>query len=266
MLCRQSRRSSIGVLRCRSETRFKPEHFHMPSQLAERSPASAARPAANLLPDRHRPTAPNRRLPASPHPPRFEGTSEHHLCLEAATSSAKMVMSRIYSNTEKVRRWFLIDWPSRVLGIAFIGLGLLFVAQGMEQSIAPIAMTPEEMHRMGQGVLSAPGMQQVNLVGDPAKPGPYTLRLKFPKGLRIAPHTHPDSRELTVLSGLLAAGYGEKFDADHLKLLPAGSFFTQPKHVPHYMEIKEDTVLQISGMGPSQRIFVVPMDTTSDRD
>jgi quercetin dioxygenase-like cupin family protein len=163
---------------------------------------------------------------------------------------------------EKVRSWFLIDWPSRLLGIAFICLGLLLVAPGMDQSIAPIALTPEEMHRMGQGALSAPGMEQLNLVGDPSKPGPYTLRLKFRKGLRIAPHTHPDSRELTVLSGLLAAGYGEKFDADHLKLLPAGSFFTQPKNVPHYMEIKEDTVLQISGMGPSQRLFDAPMETT----
>jgi quercetin dioxygenase-like cupin family protein len=149
-----------------------------------------------------------------------------------------------------------------VPGIAFIGAGLLLIAAGREQSMAPIALTPGEMQWMGPAALLAPGMQQVNLVGDPDKPGPYTLRLKFPKGLRIAPHTHPDSRELTVLSGLLATGYGEKFDAEHLKVLPAGSFYTEPKNVPHYIEIKEDTLLQISGMGPSRRVFVAPMDTT----
>jgi quercetin dioxygenase-like cupin family protein len=153
-----------------------------------------------------------------------------------------------------------------VLGIAFIGSGLLLIAAGREQSMGPIALTPEEMQWMEQGALSVPGMQQVNLVGDPAKPGPYTLRLKFPKGLRIAPHAHPDSREVTVLSGLLATGYGEKFDADQLTVLPAGSFYTEPKNVPHYIEIKEDTALQISGMGPSQGIFVAPMITTGDRD
>jgi quercetin dioxygenase-like cupin family protein len=154
----------------------------------------------------------------------------------------------------------LIDWPSRALGIAFIGSGLVLAAGGMEQSTAPVVLTPQEMHWMAQGALSAPGMEQVNLVGDPAKAGPYTLRLKFPKRLRVAPHTHPDSREVTVLSGLFTTGYGEKFDAGQLKVLPAGSFYTEPKNVPHYIEIKEDTVLQVSGMGPSQRNFVAPAD------
>jgi len=96
----------------------------------------------------------------------------------------------------------------------------------------------------------------VFLVGDPAKPGPYTLRLKFPKGFKIAPHTHPDSREVTILSGIFATGYGEKFDAANLKVLPAGSFYTEPANVPHYIQIEEDTILQVSGTGPSGRRFV----------
>lgn len=99
-------------------------------------------------------------------------------------------------------------------------------------------------------------MEQVNLVGDPAKPGRYTLRLKFPKGFTIAPHTHPDSREVTIISGTFATGYGERFDADKLKILPAGSFYTEPANVPHYIEIKEEVVLQVSGTGPSGRLFV----------
>jgi quercetin dioxygenase-like cupin family protein len=111
-----------------------------------------------------------------------------------------------------------------------------------------------------QGGLAAAGMEQLNLLGDPAKPGPYTLRLKFPKGFRVAPHTHPDSREVTILSGTFATGYGEKFDATKLKVLPAGSFYTEPANVPHYIEIDEDTVLQVSGMGPSGRQFVKPSD------
>jgi hypothetical protein len=28
--------------------------------------------------------------------------------------------------------------------------------------------------------------------------------------------------------------------------------------VPHYIEIEEDTVLQVSGMGPSGRKFIIP--------
>jgi quercetin dioxygenase-like cupin family protein len=82
------------------------------------------------------------------------------------------------------------------------------------------------------------------------------LRLKFPKGFKVAPHTHPDSREVTILSGVFATGYGETFDNARLKTLPAGSFYTEPANVPHYIEIEEDTILQVSGMGPSGRKFI----------
>jgi hypothetical protein len=123
-----------------------------------------------------------------------------------------------------------------------------------------LALTPVEMKWKKQGGLAAPGMEQLNLVGDPARLGRYTLRLKFPKGLKIAPHTHPDSREVTILSGVFATGYGETFDNAKLKVLPAGSFYTEPANVPHYIEIKEDTVLQVSGTGPSGRNFVNPSD------
>jgi anti-sigma factor ChrR (cupin superfamily) len=138
------------------------------------------------------------------------------------------------------------------------GAQLAAVAQSAQ---GVVAVTPVEMKWTSQGGLAAPGMEQLNLLGDPAKPGPYTLRLKFPKGFKIAPHTHPDSREVTILSGIFATGYGEKFDAANLKILPAGSFYTEPANIPHYIEIKEDAVLQVSGTGPSGRIFVNPPDS-----
>jgi hypothetical protein len=71
---------------------------------------------------------------------------------------------------------------------------------------------------------------------------------------------HPDSREVTILTGVFATGYGETFDSAKPKILPAGSFYTEPANVPHYIEIKEDTVLQVSGTGPSARKFVNPSD------
>jgi anti-sigma factor ChrR (cupin superfamily) len=143
-----------------------------------------------------------------------------------------------------------------VIGVALNSAAVAQSAQGV------VAVTPVEMKWTSQGGLAAPGMEQLNLLGDPAKPGPYTLRLKFPKGFKIAPHTHPDSREVTILSGTFATGYGEKFDAANLKILPAGSFYTEPANIPHFIEIKEDAVLQVSGMGPSGRIFVNPPDTS----
>ncbi|MBX9649444.1 MAG: cupin domain-containing protein [Xanthobacteraceae bacterium] len=137
---------------------------------------------------------------------------------------------------------------------------VLSVLAAAAQTSAPrvMALTPAEMKWQTQGALAAGGVEQLNLVGDPNQPGPYTLRLKFPKGAKIAPHSHPDSREVTILSGLFATGYGEKFDEAKLKILPAGSFYTEPANVPHYIEIKEDAVLQVSGTGPSGRRPVNP--------
>jgi hypothetical protein len=145
---------------------------------------------------------------------------------------------------------------SQLLGLALPALG----AAALAQDAAPgaVALTPGEMHWVSQGGLAMAGMEQLNLVGDPSKLGPYTLRLKFPKGFRIAPHSHPDSREVTIISGTYATGYGEKFDAAKLKMLPAGSFYTEPANVPHFIQIEEDTVLQVSGMGPSGRQPVKP--------
>jgi quercetin dioxygenase-like cupin family protein len=144
--------------------------------------------------------------------------------------------------------------------LAFGMMAVVLIAEALAQTDAGgvVALTPDEMKWKSQGALAARGLQQINLVGDPAKPGPYTLRLKFPKGYRIAPHTHPDAREVTILSGLFATGYGETFDDAKLKVLPAGSFYTEPANLPHFIEIKEDTVLQVSGTGPSGRQFVGP--------
>ncbi len=100
----------------------------------------------------------------------------------------------------------------------------------------------------------------MNLVGNPSEPGPYTLRLKFPAGYRLAPHVHPDNREVTILSGTWYTGYGAKFDEAKLKALPAGSFYTEPANVSHFVEVREPVVIQVSGMGPSGRQFVDPAD------
>jgi quercetin dioxygenase-like cupin family protein len=127
---------------------------------------------------------------------------------------------------------------------------------GQDRSVTPVALTAEEMNWNPQGSLALPGLEQVSLVGDPSKPGPYTIRLKFPAGYKVAPHTHPDPREVTILSGTWFTGYGEKADPSLLKALPAGSFYTEPANLPHFVEVRDAVVIQVSGIGPSGRAFV----------
>ena len=145
----------------------------------------------------------------------------------------------------------------RLQALALLLAGVTLVISAVAESLPGIVgLTPPEIIYSSRGSYVANGVEQTNLIGDPAKPGPYTIRLKFAKGVKIAPHSHPDAREVTILSGVFATGYGDTFDTRKLKVLPAGSFYTEPAGVPHFIEVKEETVLQVTGIGPSARDFV----------
>jgi len=143
-----------------------------------------------------------------------------------------------------------------VFGSATVALALSFAVAALAQGTVPIALTADNMRWSSQGGLALPGLEQASLVGDPSKPGPYTIRLKFPAGYKLAPHTHPDSREVTILSGTWYTGYGEQADPALLKALPAGSFYTEPANVAHFVEVHDAVIIQVSGVGPSCRAFV----------
>jgi quercetin dioxygenase-like cupin family protein len=90
------------------------------------------------------------------------------------------------------------------------------------------------------------------LVGDPRKEGLYVTRTVFPKGKKILPHWHTDSRTVVVLQGTYYYGIGDEFDEKKMIILPAGSFYTEPAGEPHYTWAKEDEVIvQTTAIGPS---------------
>jgi quercetin dioxygenase-like cupin family protein len=97
------------------------------------------------------------------------------------------------------------------------------------------------------------------IVGDQTKPGPYIFltRPRPTPGVASEPHTHPDTRTYTVISGTWHVGFGEKFDESKLIPLKAGSVYTEPAGVPHFVVVKDKgTIVQISGTGPSRLISV----------
>jgi len=92
----------------------------------------------------------------------------------------------------------------------------------------------------------------VTLFGDPRAEGLYVTRTLIPHGTKTIPHTHPDSRIVTVLYGICYYGRGEEFDESRVIAMPAGSFFTEPAGVPHYIWAKDgDVIVQTTGIGPS---------------
>jgi quercetin dioxygenase-like cupin family protein len=104
-----------------------------------------------------------------------------------------------------------------------------------------------------------PGHEIAALIGDSSKPGPYVERVKFPPNSISQAHSHPEARAYTIISGTWYVGYGDRFDLAKLKMLPAGSFYTEPANVNHFSQIKEDgVVVQIVGNGPTATRFFAP--------
>jgi quercetin dioxygenase-like cupin family protein len=105
-----------------------------------------------------------------------------------------------------------------------------------------------------------PGAEVAVLYGNPGKDGMFAMRLKVPKGYRIAPHTHPKPEIVTVISGTARLGMGDSGDRAKAKALPAGSFFAMSPGMPHYFIADEDTVIQLNSTGPWSLTYVRPED------
>ena len=68
-----------------------------------------------------------------------------------------------------------------------------------------------------------PSVRLAVVVGHPSEPGPYTIRVKVPSGVKLMPHRHPEDRVYTVISGVFYIGLGDQFDGDKVKAFPPGS-------------------------------------------
>jgi quercetin dioxygenase-like cupin family protein len=130
-----------------------------------------------------------------------------------------------------------------------------------EANAAEAKIIPAAEAQWGEGPASLPaGAQMVILDGHPGKTGPFTIRLKMPAGYKIPPHTHTVAERITVISGAVHLGIGEKFNKDSGRRLTAGDFAVLPPGVPHYAWSTAEAVLQIHSEGPFQRQFVDPAD------
>jgi ChrR-like protein with cupin domain len=132
-------------------------------------------------------------------------------------------------------------------------------AQGSSSAGTPVIVTPDAV----KWNPLAPGIQISVLSGDPSKPGPYTLRLKFSDAAHVAPHWHPDDENVTVVQGTFLAGMGEKYDAAALKEFPTGSFILMPKEMRHFAAARGETIVQLHGNGPFVINYVNPADDPS---
>lgn len=104
-------------------------------------------------------------------------------------------------------------------------------------------------------VPSFPGVKVALIQGNPGKPGPYTLRAKFPPNYQLGPHTHSDNRVLTVIAGSWQTGFGEKLDAQ-VSVMPAGGVALIPAGENHFdIAGSEGAEIQVTGTGEAHTTY-----------
>lgn len=117
------------------------------------------------------------------------------------------------------------------IAVVLLSLALAPDQAGAQDRVAPIL--PDSLRW-----LPAPGIDGLEaawVLGAEDRPGPYLLRVRLAEGGRIPPHTHPDERTTTVLSGVLHVGLGATFDPEALVAVPAGGVYVIAADAPHFL-------------------------------
>jgi hypothetical protein len=143
--------------------------------------------------------------------------------------------------------FFRRQLPQLILGIALSGSFSTATAVDLDPKAISIKL-PEQIN----WVANPSGSESAVLVGDPKKPGLYVVLNKWKAHHNSKPHSHPNDRFITVISGTWWVGTGTDYHPENLKPVPAGSFVTHYGNEVHYDGARdEDTILQIVGIGPA---------------
>jgi quercetin dioxygenase-like cupin family protein len=94
-----------------------------------------------------------------------------------------------------------------------------------------------------------PGVMRAVIEGDLAKPGPFIIRVRFPAGYKLPPHTHPTLEHTMILSGGMRLGYGTSADGP-AELMAPGTLIITPANTPHFATTPTETIVQTHGTGP----------------
>ena len=147
-----------------------------------------------------------------------------------------------------------------VLALATIALG------AMTLGAASFAPTPARAEIDPKSITIVP-FDKLNFTGDPTKPqiaavfgdstkpGLYGIVIKWPPHTNSRPHSHPNDRYITVLSGTWWINTGAKYTPETMVAMKPGSFIIHHAGEIHYDGAKDDPALiYIVGMGPAPSI------------
>jgi hypothetical protein len=92
-----------------------------------------------------------------------------------------------------------------------------------------------------------PGAKLALIEGPLNEPVAFTFRLRFPANYQIPAHWHPAVERVTVISGTVNMGIGDKLDKQKTKALGPGSMAIMQPKTNHFVWTKEEAVVQLNG-------------------
>lgn len=127
------------------------------------------------------------------------------------------------------------------------------------QSATHTMVAPDEMKWTDVPSLP-PGAKLALLEGPLSEAVPFTFRLKFPANYQIPAHWHPAIEHVTVISGTFNMGTGDKLDSAKTMALSAGGVAIMQPKTNHFGWTKDETIVQVHGVGPWGINYVNPAD------
>jgi hypothetical protein len=123
---------------------------------------------------------------------------------------------------------------------------------GQAPAAAPVAPPlVDAAHLRMQPEAAVRDETQVNVFGDPAKPGLYAYRRRFKAGESTRPHYHDKDRLVTVIKGTWYTGQGDAYDAGKMVPIRTGGVMLHPAGLHHYDGARDgEVIVQIVGIGP----------------
>jgi quercetin dioxygenase-like cupin family protein len=148
---------------------------------------------------------------------------------------------------------------SVITAAAIFGGGASFV---LAQAHAHVIQQPSEAAWGPAPPLIPAGAQIAVLSGDPGKPVPYAVRLKFPANYAIPAHSHPTDENVVITTGALTFGMGDKLTktAAANKTLAVGGYALMPANMNHFAYTTTETTIVLYGVGPVEFKYVNPAD------
>ena len=119
--------------------------------------------------------------------------------------------------------------------------------------------------RWGPGPAFLPkGAKLAVLSGNPNARGPFVIRLRFPPGYAVPPHSHPSDEHVTVVQGGVELGMGPRVHS-RTTFVNRGGRIVAPANMNHFVSTGAGATVQIAAQGPFAITYANPGDDPRNR-